>query len=468
MADILRVTTPLINKNQAPELKPSINPAAQFPLQDTTRVNQPSSQSELLSQNNGMLQKEETSALLLNLLKDPSVTVSFLKSISSMEAMIRLLPANNNSFTQELEQLFSEMMVPAEDIAAEMSRQETASTFFKGDLFELLRKELKKYPGQNELKEATVSFLKAVTVYCSRKEMLGSIANSLKYLSDSLNSSRTLSEKLLGLAEKYESDDAEKSFRELLQETMEMLGEVEDSILLTDKTSKVVKMITYNLSRFNDNSNFLREAVSRMLQQLHGDAAREQFRQALDHFLHNVKNMTKKESSAIGVLTHILEKQASNEELMLMSSDRIEKIIYSLLSSPCNFTPLLHYVLPIQYENIQSFAEVWINPNGDEDERDRKPTAGKSIHMLLTFEIDGIGHFELDLFVRDKTIDFSLYCPKAYTGIYGEMESAFRACTGRTEYKIGKINVEKLDRPRSLMETFKSLPYKRTGVYVKV
>ena len=80
MTDILRVTTPLVNKSQAPEMKRNVDLATQFPLQDVTRVNKPASQSELLSQNNGMIQ-DETSTLLLNLLKDPSVTVNFLKSL---------------------------------------------------------------------------------------------------------------------------------------------------------------------------------------------------------------------------------------------------------------------------------------------------------------------------------------------------------------------------------------------------
>ena len=87
MADILRVTTPLVNKSQMVETKQNVDLASQFPIQDPTRVARPGAQSELLGQNNGMLQQEETSALLLSLLKDPSVTVNFLKSISSMEAV---------------------------------------------------------------------------------------------------------------------------------------------------------------------------------------------------------------------------------------------------------------------------------------------------------------------------------------------------------------------------------------------
>ncbi len=471
MADILRVTTPLVNKSQQVETKPNIDPAVQFPVQDTTRVNRPGPQSELLQQNNGMVQQDETSAMLLNLLKDPSVTVNFLKSISSMEALIKLLPVNNSPFTKEIEQMFGELLVPSDDIAAEMGRQENASTYFKGELFELLRDALRQNPEQGELRDAAVSFLKAITLFHTRREALGSVANSLQYLADTLSSSKSLAEKLAGLAARYRAENAPGSFRALRQDTLDLLREVEESILFSDKTEKVVRMAIYNLSRYNDNGTFLQESVSRMLMQLRGDEARENFLSALEQLLEQEKQQIpgqKREDTALGVLTRILQRQMTSEELMASSSDKLEKIIHSLLCSPCNFTPLLHFVLPVQYEGLQSFAEIWINPNGGEDDRDRPSDGTQVIHMLLAFDVGGIGRFELELFVRDKTIDFSLYCPPAYTRLYGDIKNDLRSCAGNTGYRFGEVRVDRLDRPRSLMDVFKSLPYKRTGVDVKI
>ena len=143
-----------------------------FPMQDPSRVTQPNKQSALLQQNNGMTQ-EETSALLLKLLKDPSVTVNFLQSISSMEAMIKLLPMNNTPFTQEIEQMFAQLLVPADQIAQEMQRQEGGTTMFKGELFDLIRDAMRENPDQKELRLAAVNFLKALTMSLSRQETLG-------------------------------------------------------------------------------------------------------------------------------------------------------------------------------------------------------------------------------------------------------------------------------------------------------
>lgn len=469
MADILKVTAPLINKTQTPEAKRNVELSSQFPLQNPARVNKPAAQPELLGQNNGLSQQQEdTSALLLRLLKDPSVTVHFLKNISSMEAFIKLLPANNNPFTQEIEQLFEQLLVSPEQIAAELQRQEKSSTMFKGPLFDLLREALEQNPEQAELRQAEVGFLKALTLALTRREALGSVANSLNFLSSELSSSKTLSASLAQLASQYQQQGSVAGFAALRQQTMELMAQVQDSILFGPKTEKVVKMVIYNLSRYNDNADFLQEAMMRVLAQLHGDRAREQFTAALTDYLSKADQQQIEKSDVMQVLTRILKQQAENPELMALNGDKMQKIIHSLLSSPCNFTPLLHFVVPVRYEDLQAFAEIWVNPNGEEDDRTNGKAKGRATHFLLVFDIGGMGRFELELFCRGQEIALSLFCPPAYASLYQAQVEKLRACVGQTGYHFSEINVQRLEHPRSLMDVFRSLPYKRTGVDVTV
>ena len=64
--------------------------------------------------------------------------------------------------------------------------------------------------------------------------------------------------------------------------------------------------------------------------------------------------------------------------------------------------------------------------------------------------------------------DFSLLCPPAYVSAYSNMEDDLRRSIRSTQYQFGDIRFDKLERPRSLMDVFRSLPYKRTGVDVRV
>ena len=71
----------------------------------------------------------------MNLLKDPAVTVNYLKNIYMLEEIINLLPVNNNTVIQEIRQLFDALLIDLDHIVDELVDQEYASTLFKGELF---------------------------------------------------------------------------------------------------------------------------------------------------------------------------------------------------------------------------------------------------------------------------------------------------------------------------------------------
>lgn len=51
-------------------------------------------------------------------------------------------------------------------------------------------------------------------------------------------------------------------------------------------------------------------------------------------------------SRIMDTLAKIIAKQDRETPMNSLNGDKIEKIITSLLSSPCNYTPLLHFVIP--------------------------------------------------------------------------------------------------------------------------
>ena len=469
MADILKITTPLVNKSQVQPTKQATDPSVPFNLQDVSKVVKPAPHGELLKQNNGLIQKEEASTILSSLLKDTSVTVNFLKNIFILQEIITLLLVNNFTVNAEIEQLFDSLLISPEDIVDEMMRQENTSTVFKGELFNFLRT-LVAGNSTPEIRAGVANLLKSINGLLGKQDVLNAISNSLQFLSESLSASKTLSQRLETLSEEFRQEDAPQKFHELKAQVLDILEDVEGSILFSPKMSKVLAITIYNLSRFNDNPDFFQESISNLLLLLDGKEQRNQLTTGIENFISQMKNTEQSENSKImDILAQIIGRQSENTDFTLLSSEKIEKIIHSLLSSPCNFTPLLHFVIPVQYEDIRSFAEIWVNPNGSEDERENQGQAAKrNIHMLIVFDIEGIGQFEAELFVSDKNLDFSLFCPPAYTDTFSKMSNRFAKCIEGSSYRFGTIKIDKLERPRSLMDVFKSLPYKRTGVNVKI
>ena len=178
MADILRVTSPVINKNIIQPDKALKDPSVPFDMQEIRHITKNPSGSGLLGHHN-VLEGEAGAATLMNLLKDPAVTVNYLKNIYMLEEIINLLPVNNNTVTQEIRQLFDALLIDPDHIVDELVDQEYASTLFKGELFDLLRGILEKTP---DLRMETAELLKAVNASISRQDVLDRQQEFVRYV----------------------------------------------------------------------------------------------------------------------------------------------------------------------------------------------------------------------------------------------------------------------------------------------
>ena len=139
MANIEKFATPINNRNIVRPVKEQLSPEAQrADFQNTSKVKQALPDSELLKQHN-TLEQQKGPAAFMSLLKNPDVTVGFMKSIFAMMDIVALLPMKNDAITEEMQQLFAQLYVDPEMIADELINQENASTAFKGELFDFFR-----------------------------------------------------------------------------------------------------------------------------------------------------------------------------------------------------------------------------------------------------------------------------------------------------------------------------------------
>lgn len=469
MAEILTITTPLVQKNGAVNHnRPTSNPEIPFDLQDIATIPKSAGAKEqILEQNTSFLKGNASDNVITTLLKDPTAAVGFLKNIYVLQEIVKLLPAHNSTLTQGIEQMFGFLMVKPEDIATEMILQENTSTVFRGELFDFLRGLLNQN-ASDDMRLAIASLLKSINSLAGRQEALRAVANGLQYLAEALAPSQDISRKLEELSKAFRQEDADLCFSQLKGQVVAVLKEIEGNLLFTSHLEKISSITLYNLSRYNDNDDFFQEAVFQLVTLLdaHG---RNEFNRIIKDFPFHLQQMSKERdmSSIMNVLTQIISNQAQQETLSASNAEKLQKIITSLLSSPCYFTPLLHFVIPVDDGSMRSFAEIWINPNGQEDRRDGSDSQ-ECTHMLLIFDVEGLGQFEVELYTANKSITLSLLCPEPYTGHFAQAAQSFVSCVVGTGYQMKDISVGTLVKPRSLMEVFKSLPYKRTGVDVKV
>lgn len=513
MADILKVSQPLVERVPTQAVRPAVDPAVPFDLSDVTRVIQTTDPSEILQQNTGFVPKEnETPTILADLLKDPAVTASMIRNITLLQEVFSLLPGANASLTQEMEQLFDALLLRPDQIAGELLRQEETTTLFKGELFNQLRALFAESmtPGSEKPDLATTIgvLLKGLNASISKDDVLDSVANNLTFLANSLEASPRLFERLEQLADAFRAFKAPppptagqladklagapqqeppaeagakaermQEFSDLKKQVFDVLKDIENSVLFTPKMAKTLPLIVYNLSRYNDNEDFLPDALRLLLANMDGDAEKAKLLEKLQAYLDRVvpeggakaARGAEEESQVIDALARIINRSATSEDIQLLSGDKFEAIVHSLLSSPSNFTPLLHFILPVEFQDMRAFAEIWIDPSADEAPEKRGGGQAQNTHMLMVFDIEGIGRFESELFVQEKRIALNLLCPGAYVEDFRrDIGPAIRQAVGSLGYSFETINVDRLERTHSLMEVFTDLPYRRLGLDVKI
>ncbi len=515
MADILKISTPLVERLPTQAVRPSADAAIPFDLSDVTRVLQTTDPSELLQQNTAFLPKEnETPKILADLLKDPAVTATMIRNISMLQEVVHLLPGTNTALTQEIEQLFNALLIAPQDIVPELTRQAESTTLFKGELFNQLRSLLQQATATStgtastssasvaesflsslpfvssssssaaqpqapnpELATSIGVLLKGINATFARQDVLNSVANNLTYLANNLSASPRLFEQLTDLTKALRAPDAQQNFHLLKEQVTDVLRAVEKSILFTPQMEKIVPLVAYNLSRYNDNDDFLPDALRLLLSNMNGDAQKaelvEKLQAYIDKFLpqssvHSARG-AEEPSQVIDVLAKIIGTQAQSEELQLVSGDKFEKIVHSLLSSPSNFTPLLHFIVPVEYMDMKAFAEIWIDPNAEDETGKRSSSnTAENTHMLMVFDVEGVGRFEAELYVIKKRIALNLLCPAAYLTELKDIGPAIRQAVSQLGYSFDTINIDRLDHTHSLMEVFTDLPHKRMGMDVKI
>lgn len=476
MADIMRGASPINNRNIiAPMREQRDSTTVPFDFSDLSKVKQTTAEQGLQRDQN-TIKNDGSKTAMFRLLSDPETSSTFLKNIFFLREIVGIMMLNNSAETQELANLMKELMVSPENIVSELQNQEAQSSLFRGELFDILRN----LSGTSEdMKAAVAELLKAMNNETSRDTVISALKNTFLYLSDALSVSENLSSQMSGIADKFESllsfiksegfnGKAIEMFKNVRSDALESFNDVSSSVLYNEHFSSVIGMAKYSLSRVNISGEYLENSLAELFKQLgDNDGLKAEIYRLVSDYV-NGENEIEGLSPSMKALAEILEKGAGNEVLKTLNPESMEKIIMSMLSCPCNYTPLLHYVIPVEYDDKTAFAEMWINPDGDEDRPEKEKKSANVLHVLIVFEVENIGKLETELFVEDKKINLLINCPEESMDIVKGATADIRKAVSTTDYSFEEIRLEKLDEQRSLIEVFKSLPLRRSGLNVTI
>lgn len=159
-----------------------------------------------------------------------------------------------------------------------------------------------------------------------------------------------------------------------------------------------------------------------------------------------------------------LIKNINDPSLKSLSDMTRPDMIQGLLSAPGVFTPLLHFLVPMNMEGMKAFGELWADPDADRD-----PETGESDnHLFLCFEIEDAGYFELEVYARGKSVNAALMCPAGTERSYLPIREMLPDLAAACGYRAEKIMIQPLKRKRDLTNIFPKLNERRSGLNVRI
>lgn len=170
-----------------------------------------------------------------------------------------------------------------------------------------------------------------------------------------------------------------------------------------------------------------------------------------------------KPPTAMENMLDFLAKNINDPSLKSLSAMNRPEMIQGLLSAPGVFTPLLHFLVPMNMDGLRAFGELWADPDAG------GAKAGENgNHLFLCFDIENAGYFELEVYAYGKNINVSLMCPEGTEKFYQPLKSKIPAIAEACGYSADKMLIEPLKRRRDLTNVFPKLKGRRSGLNVSV
>lgn len=266
MSDLLRVTTPVAPKDYSTNanMKPQ-TPEQVFDLGNVDYVNKTNTRDEQLGEQN---LKDQTGAGLPKLQtavsKDPALAAVLLKGVLGSNTLAALGASGNAELLNKVTEFANEILLAPNELADDIIRQQDEATMFSGELWSALKDMiagLSGSPAGEEVSMAVMDFIKAAVSSVARDDIINSISASLRYLAGEAAQSREIVDLLLQTADKLSAEN----FSTVKNDVLALVGYLEKSLLLSDRTQNLLSLITYNLSRFNGDPSALGDSFQAVL-----------------------------------------------------------------------------------------------------------------------------------------------------------------------------------------------------------
>lgn len=171
-------------------------------------------------------------------------------------------------------------------------------------------------------------------------------------------------------------------------------------------------------------------------------------------------------SSTLDNLTDFIQANINNPALKSLDSFNASNLLQSLLNAPGVFTPLAHYILPLDVDGTRAFGELWVD--NDENNPNNTPGTQRNYHLFLTFDVESIGRFELDMYALGEEVNISFMYPPRFEKGIEPLKERVNKIVRSSGYQTRAFETAPLKKPHNLVEVFPKITDKRTTLSKRV
>ena len=139
-------------------------------------------------------------------------------------------------------------------------------------------------------------------------------------------------------------------------------------------------------------------------------------------------------------------------------------IMNGMLINESVYMPLLHFILPFQYEDNNVMSEMWVDP----DSRREEDSVGRKIKLFLKFDIQSVGKFELVMTLQDHEANVQLYVPPHLAKQDKEIQTRVANILKDNKIRFSQLMVRQRYRDRRVDEIFPEIREKERTINVRI
>ncbi len=475
MSNILKVTTPLIDRSTLNPVRPEEgNHTQDMKIQNpvsTEKVSRPDIRDDAAPKNEEqdiqLNYNSNFNAFARAIGKNPELLES-LSRLFQMGAGLNISSGIRAGTAAEISGLLEMLPTKPSELDGVMKEQFDAANRFRGPFFDLFRQALSENDSM-PLQQDIIRFLKRYVDYTSAGHIQERMKTVLSKCHENMikSAAKTLSEKTEGLFERNHGqlqvrEDARRLKQDVLPFLNKYISVSHDRGILREMTAE----LTLLLSRYEGAD---REGLMEGFQKLKGYAAFQKYFGTINEVQFQAVLEKMEEQGQIREtnerLVELLENTLSGSK-GADAKELAQNVLHSLLLNESVYMPLLHTMLPLNVDGKMFYSEMWVNPDAG-DQREEK-SEGRAVRALIKFDIQDLGFFDLFFHYADGRAEMQINYPETLRDREREIRENIRRILDEQGISCKTLILEGTGESIPLSEAFPEIYERRNVINVRV